>query len=602
MTATMRSGPTGQIVRPIEDYGLIGDTRTAALVASNGAIDWMCVPRFDGPPVFGRLVGGSDAGTFRLGPSGEANVIARRYRPETTSLETTWRAEGGLLTLNEGMIAEVTSALLPSTLLVRRLTAEGGPVEAVIDFDPRLGEKRRSPRVQQRGGILVCSWGATALALVCSPAVRVEPGKPTAVTINPGQPLTVVLGVAVREPIVYVDGDAAWAALEADEQGWRNWCNDIDGGVPYRDTAIRSLLTLRLLTYSPSGAPVAAPTTSLPECPGGIRNWDYRFAWPRDASIGIGAFLGCGQPDEARRFVAWLLSASRLSRPRLPVLFTLMGGHPRSEHDVQGWPGYAHSEPVRFGNGAADQHQLDGYGWVLDAAWLLVESGHHLYSETWRTMRGFAHEVAERWREPDAGIWEIRGDGAHHVHSKLMAWLALDRALRIGATHRTPTRQLTQWQGQRDAIAAEVTTQGFNPALGSYTRTYGSTDLDAAVLVLPLLGLEPPDSPRVRGTIDAIARHLGAGGPLLYRYPPGQDNLPGTEGAFLPCSFWLVQALAVTGRASEAHDLFEALCALASPLGLYAEEMDPVTNRHLGNYPQALTHAALLQAVLSLRE
>ena len=281
---------------------------------------------------------------------------------------------------------------------------------------------------------------------------------------------------------------------------------------------------------------------------------------------------------------------------------TLQGRHPTSEHDVAGWPGYAHSQPVRIGNGAADQHQLDGYGWVLDAAWLLVHAGHHLYSETWRAMRGFADEVAQHWTEPDAGIWEIRGDAAHHVHSKLMAWLALDRALRIAATHRTPTRQLTRWQTQRDAIAADITTRGFNPAVGSYTGVYGSTDLDAAVLVLPLLGLEPADSPRVHGTIDAIARQLGAGRPLIYRYPPGQDDLPGTEGAFLPCSFWLVQALAVTGRTAEAHELFNELVALASPLGLYAEEMDPATRRHLGNYPQALTHSALLQAALSLRE
>ena len=602
MTVSKPMGPNVGFERPIEDYGLIGDTRTAALVASDGAIDWMCVPRFDGQPIFGRLVGGPAAGTYRLGPSGDATVLARRYRSRTVSLETTWLTTGGRLTLSEGMIAEVTGALLPSTVLVRRLTAEASPVEAVITFDPRLGEQGRPPRVQQRRDTLVCSWGGTAISVTCSPPVRIEPGHPTAVTIDPGRPLTVVLAVAESEPLVYVNADAAWAALEADERGWQKWCDDVDEGLPRREMTVRSLLTLRLLTYSPSGAPVAAPTTSLPEDIGGSRNWDYRFAWPRDASIGIGAFLGAGQPDEARRFLAWLLSASRLTRPRLPVLFTLFGRRPKTERDLAGWPGYANSTPVRIGNGAAQQHQLDGYGWVLDAAWQLVDAGHRLYSETWRAMRGFANEVAQRWNEPDAGIWEIRGDGDHHVHSKLMAWLALDRAMRIGSTHRTPTRQLTRWQIQRDALAAEVTTLGFNPALGSYTRTYGSTDLDAAVLVLPLLGLEPIDSPRVHGTVNAIVEQLGAGGPLIYRYPPGTDNLPGTEGAFLPCSFWLVQALAVTGRRAQAHEVFEELCRLASPLGLFAEEMDPVTKRHLGNYPQALTHAALLQAALSLRE
>lgn len=601
MTTTAGEDPSTRFERPIEDYGLIGDTRTAALVASDGGIDWMCVPRFDGPPVFGRLVGGSEAGTFRLGPSEQATVIARQYRPGTASLETTWRASSGRLTLHEGMIAEVTGALLPTTLLVRRLTAEGGPVEAVIHFDPRYGEHRLPPSVQHRAGILVCNWAATAIALHCSPPVPVEPGQPTTVIVTPGQPLTVVLAVAEREPIVYVNADTAWAALEADEQRWRTWSDEIDDGLPHRDMAVRSLLTLRLLTYSPSGAPVAAPTTSLPEHLGGSRNWDYRYAWPRDASIGIAAFLGIGKVDEARRFLAWLLHASRLDRPRLPVLFTLHGRHPSTERALGGWPGYAHSQPVRIGNGAADQHQLDGYGWVLDAAWLLVHAGHHLYSETWRAMRGFADEVAQRWTQPDAGIWEIRGDAAHHTHSKLMAWLAIDRALRIAATHRTPTRQLARWQTQRAAIASDVTTRGFNPKLGTYTRTYESTDLDAALLVLPLLDLEPADSPRIRGTIDAITQQLDAGGPLLYRYPPGQDGLPGTEGAFLPCSFWLVQALAVTGRGDEARERFAELCELASPLGLYSEEMDPATHRHLGNYPQALTHAALLQAALSLR-
>ncbi|MEO6987782.1 MAG: glycoside hydrolase family 15 protein, partial [Aquihabitans sp.] len=502
----------------------------------------------------------------------------------------------------EGMVSDVAGQLLPATLLVRRLTAHDSPVDAVVEFDPRLGEGHQPPRSERRGDVLVCSWGSLALSLASSGREVIEPGLVTDVRIEPGRPLTLVMSVADREPLVHVAPDVGWSALEADERGWRAWCADIDGDLPRREHVVRSLLTLRLLTYSPSGAPVAAPTTSLPEDPGGIRNWDYRFAWPRDASIGVGAFLGVGKQREAQHFLAWLLHASRLDRPRLPVLLTLHGGHPSGERSFDSWPGYRGSQPVRVGNGASDQHQLDGYGWVLDAAWLLTSSGHRLYSETWRAMRGFADEVAERWPDTDAGIWEIRGDGAHHVHSKLMAWLALDRALRIAGTRRTPARQTERWRRERDAIAVDVTAHGFDTDLGSYTRTYGSSDLDAALLILPLLDMEPLDSRRVLGTVDAIARELSAGGPLVYRYPPGDDGLPGQEGAFMPCAFWLVQALAMTGRTAEAQNRFDELIAMASPLGLFSEEMDPTSGEHLGNYPQALTHAALVQAALALRD
>jgi GH15 family glucan-1,4-alpha-glucosidase len=587
---------------PIEDYGLLGDTRTAALVNSEGSVDWLCIPRFDGQPVFGRLVGGPEAGSFRLAPRHAAKVIVRRYRPDSATLETTWQTDGGRLTLTEGMVAEVAGRLLPSSMLVRRLTAPDGPVEAIIEFDPRLGEQHRRPRAERRGAVLVCSWSSTALALSTAPAINVEPGLRRAVDVTPDRPFTAVLSVAHREPLVYVDPSAAWEALGGDELRWRAWCGGIDEALPHRDAVIRSLVTLRLLTYSPSGAPVAAPTTSLPEVPGGVRNWDYRYAWPRDASIGVGAFLRVGKQDEAKAFMAWLLSATRLDRPRLPVLLTLDGKHPRPEHDLVDWRGYADSTPVRVGNAAAEQHQLDGYGWVLEAAWLLTAAGHRLYSETWRTMSGLADTVAKRWREPDAGIWEVRADTAHHVHSKLMAWLALDRALRISRHHRTTARRTRRWSAERAALREEIERLGFDAATGSYTRSYGSSDTDAALLILPQLDFEPTGSPRIRGTLDAIGRHLDAGAPLLYRYPPGNDGLPGTEGAFLPCSFWLVQGLAGSGRADEASALFRDLLALASPVGLYAEEMDPVSRHHLGNYPQALTHAALVQAALALRD
>jgi len=588
--------------RPIADYGLIGDTRTAALVSSEGAIDWLCAPHFDGDPIFGRLVGGPGAGTFRVGPAEPARLLNRRYRFATATLETTWESAGARLTLTEGMVAELAGRLLPTTLLVRRLTAEGGPAEAVIEFDPRAGTERRAPHTQHRREGLVCSWGSLAVGLGANAPLHIVPGVPSTVSIEPGRPLILVLAVAYREPLIHVEPAAAWDALESDERRWRTWSDAIDSDIPFRDAVVRSLLTLRLLTYSPSGAPVAAPTTSLPEVLGGVRNWDYRFAWPRDASIGVGAFLGVGKQDEARMFLAWLLHASRLDRPRLPVLLTLHGKHAPPERTLEGWRGYEESRPVRVGNGAANQHQLDGYGWVIDAAWLATRSGHQLSSETWRAMAGFADRVADHWRAPDAGIWEIRDDARHHVHSKLMAWLALDRALRIAATHRLGSRRRRHWAAERDAVAHEVRACGFDEARASYMRSYGSDELDASLLVLPLLGIEPPDGLRVRSTISAIEHGLDAGWPLLYRYPPGRDGLPGTEGAFLPCAFWLVQALAKSGRLTEASTRFAALVELATQLGLYAEEMDPAQRAHLGNFPQALTHAALVQAALALRD
>lgn len=586
---------------PIEDYGLLGNTRTAALVSSDGSIDWMCVPRFDGPPLFGRLVGGAAAGRFRLGPATPAPVVSRRYRPDSATLETTWRTSTGRLTLTAAMVAELGGKLLPATLLVRRLAAHEGSVEATVEFDPRLGEAHRLPRQHHHGSTLVCDWGGLATALTTSAATSIAAERPVTLTVAPENPFTCVLGIAQGAPLVFVPVADALDALEDDEVRWQRWCRDVDPDLPSRHAVVRSLLTLRLLTYSPSGAPVAALTTSLPEHLGGVRNWDYRYSWPRDASIGIGAFLGVGKHHEARAFMAWLLSATRLDRPRLPVLLTLHGKHPTSERALDQWPGYAGSTPVRVGNAAATQHQLDGYGWVLDAAWLLTRAGHRLYSETWRTMAGFADTVASRWREPDAGIWEVRAEPAHHVHSKMMAWLALDRALRIAAHHRTAASRTRRWAAERAALREEIVRRGFDPDKGSYTRSYGSSDIDAALLIVPQLEFDSDDA-RVRGTIAAVVRELDASSPLLYRYPPGHDGVLGAEGAFLPCSFWLVQALARTGQVAQAEQLFDELVTLASPVGLYAEEMDPITHRHLGNYPQALTHAALVQAALALRD
>jgi GH15 family glucan-1,4-alpha-glucosidase len=586
----------------IGEMGLLGDTRTAALVDTSGRIVWMCLPHFDGEPVFATLVAGKQGGEFLMGPAGDAELVLRRYRTGSTVLETAWRVDGSTLVLTEGMVSEVGGSLLPTFCLVRRLEAHDGPVECRVRFDPRFGFERRAGHTRPSRFGHVCVDGGIALSLTTDHDVALPPGRGVEVALHPGQPLTVVLSAAHRGSLIHVTPEHAWHTLLVDEAKWRHWCSRVEFDGPYSEAVERSLITLRLLTYSPSGAPVAAPTTSLPESLGGSRNWDYRYAWPRDASIGIGAFLGVGLTEQARAFLYWLLHASRLDRPRLPALLTLHGRRVPPEREATGWPGYAGSRPVRFGNAARDQHQLDNYGWVLDAMWLLVRAGHRLYGESWRAAMALAGCVADRWREPDSGLWEVRGEPAHYVHSKLMAWLALDRALRIAATHRAPAARRARWAAERDAIAADVRANGVDPQRNTYLRAYGRRDLDAALLVLPLLGIEPRGSPRVASTIEAVRHDLSAGGPLLHRYPPGSDGLSGGEGAFLPCSFWLAQALAATGAVDEAVDQLEQSLGLAGPLGLFAEEADPATGQQLGNFPQALTHAALLQAALAIRE
>lgn len=593
---------TGSSSQPIGDYGLLGDCRSAALSGPDGSIDWWCMPRFDADPVFARLVAGDDGGRFRMGPVEGPDRPVRRYRPDSAVLETCWQVGQTQLTLTEGLVAEVEGRLLPQQLLVRRLSTYGGSVDAEVLFDPRQGEGRTSPRFDRRNGALVCTWRAHALAVTADPSVEIEPGRSVITTVHPGCPVTVAVAGASSEPLVIVPPDVAWCELEETCRWWRAWAASLDADFGrWRDVVVRSLITLRLLTYAASGAPVAAPTTSLPEVVGGSRNWDYRYAWPRDASIGIAAFLAAGRPEEATAFLYWLLHASRLHRPRLPALLTLDGRQVPAERQMP-WPGYAGSRPVRVGNNARDQHQLDGYGWVIDAAWVLVSAGHRLFGETWRALSGFADLVADRWEEPDSGIWEVPGEPRHYVHSKLMGWLALDRALRIAHSHRCPLRRRRRWEQARVGLAADIRDRGVDPQRGCLRRAYDSTELDAALLIVPVLEFTSADDPLVERTIAAVRDDLSAEADLIYRYPPGSDGLDGEEGAFLPCSFWLVQALARTGKVEEAATLFDRLIDRAGPLGLFAEEVEPSRGVQIGNYPQAFTHATLVQAALALRD
>jgi GH15 family glucan-1,4-alpha-glucosidase len=558
----------------------------------------LCVPRFDSEPVFGRLVGGERAGSFSIRVDRVRETV-RRYRDRSAVLETTWRTGSSEVRLTEGMVLDVSSSLMPQLVLVRRVETRGAQAMARIRFDPRRGLPGRAPRTERRSNLLACSWGSLVLGLLVEPDLPLVPSEEMDVFLDPASPLTFVLTLSDREPVINIDSETAMRALEATDDWWREWSRGIRYQGPRDDAVVRSLITLRLLTYAPSGAPVAAVTTSLPETIGGPSNWDYRFSWPRDASIGLSAFLSVGRPEEAHAFVHWLLQASRLTRPRLHVLYTLDGNPGPREREIPDVPGYRGSRPVRTGNAASHQHQLDVYGWVLDAAWGMVRSRRRLHAETWRTMSGLADFVAERWRFPDASMWEVRGDERHYVHSKLMAWLALDRAARIAGTHRTRRGRIERWRAEREALAVDVRERGFDPRRGSYVRSYGAADLDAALLLLPALGFEEPGSPRVLGTVSAIRTEL-ASGPFVFRYR-SEEGQAATEGAFLACSFWLVDALARLGKVDEAAGLFDSLLAHANDLGLFGEEMDPATGEHLGNFPLGLTHAALIHAALSFQ-
>lgn len=440
-------------------------------------------------------------------------------------------------------------------------------------------------------------WGSLALTLRTEPDLEIRAGTPAHIHVEQGERVTFVVALADRAPGVLIGAEKAWELLERGDRWWRRWSESLRYDGPMPGTVARSLITLRLLTYAPSGAPIAAPTTSLPEKLGGSLNWDYRFSWPRDASLGLRAFLGTGHREEPRAFLRWLTIASRLSRPRVDVLYDLEGRPGIGEEERWALPGYRGSRPVRFGNAACEQHQLDVYGWIVDAAWRLHREGERLEGDVWRAVTGWADFVCRSWREPDAGIWERRGSPAHHVHSKLMGWMALDRALEMGREYPLRHARRRRWEMERSALSEDVRRQGLDSSRGVYWGRYGGPDLDAALLMLPEIGWEGSGSPRLSATVEAIRSELDAGDGLLYRYPQdGKD-----EGAFLACSFWMVGALCRLGRIEEAVALFESLCARTNDVGLLAEEVDPGTGAFLGNFPQALTHSSLVSAGLSIR-
>jgi GH15 family glucan-1,4-alpha-glucosidase len=592
------NGDSGRCYVPIRDYAAIGDGRTVALVALDGSIDWLCLPELDSPSVFAAALDADRGGRFTLEPEIEAKV-SRRYVPDTNVLETTFTTARGVVRVTDAM-ALPDAELGPTRELVRRVDGLSGQVPMRWRITPAFGYAARAPRLERRGGTPVATSGPDAIAF-CSWDAGEGQIHDEAIfgrfDTREGTSALIALCAAHQEPLVFPRREDIEGRLEATATYWRGWAGHRAYDGPWRDAVIRSALALKLLVHAPSGAIAAAASASLPEEIGGERNWDYRFCWVRDSAFTLSALLELGCPGEAEAFFWWLLHASQLTHPRLQVLYRLNGGERARERTLE-LHGYRGSRPVRVGNDAAAQTQLDIYGDLLQAAFVYTEAGGRLDSETGKRLAGNADLVCRIWREPDSGIWEVRRPPGHFTHSKMMCWVALDRALRLAGAGHLPRGRESAWRRERKAIGDFVETNCWSDQLGSYTREAGREELDASLLLGVLLGYDAGDPDRLSRTVDAIRRELGRG-PLLSRYT-GEDGLRGGEGAFLCCSFWLADALARIGRCDEATALMDELVALANDVGLFAEEIDPVSNEFLGNTPQGLVHLALIAAAVSI--
>jgi len=599
---SVRPAATGGPARgftAIRDYAAIGDGRTVALVARDGSIDWLCVPDLDSPSVFAAVLDADRGGRFALNPEGRADV-ERRYLPDTNVLETTFTTVDGAVRVTDALTLPAAGGLGPTRELARRVEGLAGRVPMRWCVTPAFGYGSVRTRLERRGPIPVAVAGRDAAA-VCSweaGEASIEGGAIYGrFDAEQGSSAFIVLSAAHQEPLVFPARADVEARLEATSGYWREWASAREYAGRWRDAVIRSALALKLLFHSPSGAIAAAATASLPEQIGGERNWDYRFCWVRDSAFTLDALLQLGCPEEAHAFFWWLLHAAQLTWPRLQVLYRLDGAEHAPERTLA-LDGYRGSRPVRVGNAAAEQTQLDIYGDVLQTALLYVQAGRRLDRETGRRLAGMADLVCRIWREPDSGIWEVRSEPRHFTHSKMTCWVALDRAVRLSDAGQLPSRRAAAWQAEALAIREFIETRCWSPRLESYTRSAGEEDLDASLLLGVLLGYGAPDATRLTSTVTAIRRDLGHG-PLLRRYS-GEDGLRGGEGAFLCCSFWLADALARIGRVDEATELMEQLLTLAGDVGLYAEELDPDTGEMLGNTPQGLVHLALINAALSI--
>jgi GH15 family glucan-1,4-alpha-glucosidase len=585
---------------PLREYAAIGDGRTVALVARDGCIDWLCLPDLDSPSVLGALLDMKRGGRFVLAPEGPFQV-SRRYLPGTNVLETTFETERGVVRVSDAL-ALPGRGLGPARELQRRIEGLSGSVPMRWSLEPGFDYGRQRARVGRRAGVPMASAGADAIA-VCS----WEAGDPTCgaqaigarFSADQGRRSLLVLSSAHQEPLVLPAREECERRLTATQSSWRRWVGERDYRGPWREPVLRSALALKLLVYAPSGAIAAAATASLPEEIGGERNWDYRFSWVRDAAFTLGAFVALGCPEEARAYFWWLMHASQLTHPRLQVLYRLDGGA-RAPEKIVPLRGYRNSAPVRVGNGAATQLQLDTYGELFHAAWLYFKAGGRIDADLGRRLAATADYVASIWRAKDLGIWEVRCAPAHFTQSKMMCCIALERAEALAELGVIPNRRAASWRREAAIIRQFVERRCWSEAKGSYVRVAGGEELDASLLLGLLLGYARGNDSRMRATVRAVQRELGAG-PFVHRYS-GDDGLPGSEGAFLACSFWLVEALTHTGRHEEATRLMDEVVDQANDVGLYSEEIDPSTGEFLGNFPQALSHLALIRAALAIAD
>ena len=593
---------------PIADYALISDCQGAALVSRDGSIDWACMPRFDSPSLFGRILG-VGAGHWRIGPT-ESAEVTRAYVRDTMVLRTESCTATGAIALTDALAFGPDErghriGRQSPHILLRSVAGISGSVEVGIEFSPRSGYGLTEPFVVAEPGGMRGRGGPHAYCMSCDAPLEVRGGDVNAtMQVSAGEVFCFALAVSSPwddEGEFFSHAELA-AMLEATIAGWQSWSElhqNYDG--PYADMVRDSGRVLQALTYAPSGAIIAAPTTSLPETIGGTRNWDYRFCWVRDASLTLQALWVAACPDEADDFFRFLATAAggRVRADKhLQILYGVGGEWLVPEHELVHLAGYRNSRPVRIGNGAWTQVQLDVYGELLDAAWSLADQ----IGTFDRISAGFLVDVADaaesRWTSADQGIWEMRGEPRHFLHSKLMCWVALDRAIRL-ADRLGAGARVDKWTASRDQIREAIETQGWSDTAGAFAQSFGSDELDASALMLLITGFLPADDARMRSTVDAISQHLTDERGFVYRYLAA-DGLPGDEGTFTLCTFWLIECLAEMGDVRRARELFERVAGYANDVGLFSEEVDPSSGEALGNFPQAFTHVGLVNAAWAI--